>query len=51
MIVSSSGNMPFNASYMAEETTIALLAMLKQSATSGVAVEVRDFSPASPVAV
>jgi YgiT-type zinc finger domain-containing protein len=37
--------------YMAEETTVALLAMLKQSATNGVAVEVRDFSPAHPIPV
>jgi hypothetical protein len=36
---------------MAEETTITLLDMLNQSATNGVAVEVRDFSPADPVAV
>ena len=37
--------------YMAEETTITLLDILNQSATNGVAVEVRDFSPADPVAV
>jgi YgiT-type zinc finger domain-containing protein len=37
--------------YMAEETTVTLLAMLKQSATNGVAVEVRDFAPADSMAV